>query len=60
MGCCYSLHLTGEDEEVKLQRIREKQIKKEMLEFQKQLRKQQWFSELDINGKGFNKTDKKN
>jgi hypothetical protein len=48
-----------DDEDRQIQRIREKQIKKEMLEFQKQLRLHRagqalgkQFSELDAFGKG--------
>jgi len=49
MGSCQSIIVDDEDRQI--QKIREKQIKKEMFEFQKELRKQKCFSELDLNGK---------
>lgn len=50
MGNCKSLHY--EDDDDKVLHLRNKQMKKELQEFQRQIRFQKCFSELDINGKG--------
>lgn len=49
MGLCQSLHY--EDDDDKILHLRNKQMKKELQEFQRQLRFQKCFSELDLSGK---------
>jgi hypothetical protein len=49
MGLCQSLHY--EDDDDKILHLRNKQMKKELQEFQRQLRQQRCFSELDLLGK---------
>jgi hypothetical protein len=49
MGLCQSLHYDDDDD--KVLHLRNKQMKKEMQEFQRQLRQQRCFSELDLSGK---------
>lgn len=57
MGGCQSLYY--EDEDDKIIRERHKQQKKELYEFQKQLRLQRCFSEIDLKtGKGKSRKDK--
>lgn len=54
MGGCQSLY--DEDERIAMER--RKIQAKELQEFQRQLRMQKCFSELDINGKGISKKQK--
>lgn len=49
MGNCKSLHY--EDDDDRILHLRNKQMKKELQEFQKQLRLQKCFSELDMSGR---------
>lgn len=49
MGLCQSLHY--EDDDDKALHLRNKQMKRELQEFQRQLRFQKCFSELDVTGK---------
>lgn len=57
MGGCISV-VSYEDEDDKIIKHKNKQHAREMQEFQKQLRLQKGFSELDINGKGISKKKK--
>jgi hypothetical protein len=54
MGGCSSI-LRYEDDDDKEIRIKNKQYAKEVKEFQRQLRLQKGFSELNINGKGLSR-----
>ena len=51
------MSLYYEDEDDKQRRIRNKQQKKELEEFQRQIRLQKCFSELDMFGRGKVKTE---
>jgi len=48
MGQCTSVMMDDED---KILHLRNKQMKRELQEFQKQMRKQRAFSELDLTGR---------
>jgi hypothetical protein len=52
MGSCQSIQKRYEDPDDKEIKIKNKQYAKEIKEFQRQIRLQKEFSELDINGKG--------
>lgn len=57
MGGCQSIIRYEDDEDIKI-RERNKQQARELQEFQRQLRLQKCFSELDMNGRGTSRKKK--
>lgn len=57
MGTCSSIIRYEDDEDIQI-RKRNKQHARELQEFQKQLRLQKCFSELDMNGRGTSRKKK--